>query len=89
MKALNLLCLKYFPGINPENEIARCISRVTIIRIDIEQISGKEAIELVANHAKTPERHKSGNYYLATQLIENNIGILFATRKLCKYNRNL
>lgn len=46
-KGLRLLCGKYSPGINPEAEIARCINHVTVLRLDIDSITGKEAIELV------------------------------------------
>ena len=44
--ALRLLGDKYSPGIDPEAEIARFIKTVSILRIDIESASGKEAIEL-------------------------------------------
>lgn len=44
--ALRLLGDKYSPGINPEAEIARFIKTVCIVRIDIDSVTGKEAIEL-------------------------------------------
>ena len=44
--ALRLLCSKYSPGINPEAEISRFIKTVCIVRIDIDSVTGKEAIEL-------------------------------------------
>lgn len=44
--ALRLLGDKYSPGIDPEAEIARFIKTVCIVRIDIDSIAGKEAIEL-------------------------------------------
>lgn len=44
--ALRLLGGKYSPGIDPEAEIARFIKTVCIVRIDIDSVSGKEAIEL-------------------------------------------
>lgn len=44
--ALRLLGEKYSPGINPEAEISRFIRSVCIIKIGIDSISGKEAIEL-------------------------------------------
>ena len=47
MKGLLLICEKYSPGIDPQAEISRCIGHVALLRLDIEQISGKEAIELV------------------------------------------
>ena len=45
--ALRLLCEKYSPGVNPTDEINRGINSVMIIRIRLEGITGKEAIELV------------------------------------------
>ena len=47
IKALRLLCEKYSPGLNPSDEINKSIKAVTIIRIRLERITGKEAIELV------------------------------------------
>lgn len=44
--ALRLLGDKYSPGIDPEAEIARFIKTVCIVRIDIDCVTGKEAIEL-------------------------------------------
>ena len=44
--ALRSLAEKYSPGIDPETEISRFIKSVCIIRIDIDIITGKEAIEL-------------------------------------------
>lgn len=44
---LVLLCEKYSPGIDYTDEIAKCINRVNVIRIDIVQMTGKQAIELV------------------------------------------
>lgn len=44
--ALRLLGDKYSPGIDPEAEIARFIKTVCILRIDIDCVTGKEAIEL-------------------------------------------
>ncbi|MCM1036007.1 MAG: pyridoxamine 5'-phosphate oxidase family protein [Bacteroides sp.] len=46
-KGLLLLCDKYSPGIDPTEEIARCLAHVCVLRIDIESLSGKESIELV------------------------------------------
>lgn len=45
-KGLLLLCNKYSPGIDPQAEIAKGLSRVSVLRLDIETITGKEAIEL-------------------------------------------
>ncbi len=50
--ALRLLGDKYSPGVDPEAEIARFIKTVSIVRIDIDSVTGKEAIEL------TRERNK-------------------------------
>ena len=52
--ALRLLGDKYSPGIDPEDEIARFIKTVCIVRIDIKNVTGKEAIELTRerNHDK-------------------------------------
>ena len=47
IKALQLLCDKYSPGLNPSEEINKSLRRVTVIRIRLERITGKEAIELV------------------------------------------
>ena len=44
---LRLLSAKYSPGIDPDAEIARFINHVTIIRIEILRMTGKESIELV------------------------------------------
>lgn len=44
--ALRSLAEKYSPGIDPEAEISRFIKSVCIVRIDIDSITGKEAIEL-------------------------------------------
>lgn len=44
--ALRLLGNKYSPGIDSEAEIARFIRSVCIVRIDIDSVTGKEAIEL-------------------------------------------
>ena len=46
IKILRMLSDKYSPGIDPTAEISRFIKTVCIIRIDIDSISGKEAIEL-------------------------------------------
>lgn len=45
-RGLVLLCEKYSPGIDYTDEIAKCINRVMVLRIDIEKITGKQAIEL-------------------------------------------
>lgn len=43
---LNLLCKKYSPGIDPTHEINKFIRNVAVLRLDIAEITGKEAIEL-------------------------------------------
>jgi nimB protein len=50
--SLRLLGDKYSPGIDPEVEIARFIRTVCVIRIDIESVTGKEAIELTRARTK-------------------------------------
>ena len=45
-KALRLLSTKYSPGINCEAEIEKGIDRVLILKLEIDSITGKEAIEL-------------------------------------------
>ncbi|MDE6418454.1 MAG: pyridoxamine 5'-phosphate oxidase family protein [Duncaniella sp.] len=47
LAALNLLCAKYSPGIDPRAEIDRFFNKVCIIRIRLDRVTGKEAIELV------------------------------------------
>ena len=47
MKGLLLMCDKYSPGIDPDSEISKCFNRVAILRLDVESLTGKEAIELV------------------------------------------
>ncbi|MDE5609628.1 MAG: pyridoxamine 5'-phosphate oxidase family protein [Bacteroidales bacterium] len=49
-KGLLLLCEKFSPGLNPEAEIAKHLSHVAVLRLDIESLTGKEAIELVDKH---------------------------------------
>lgn len=43
---LRLLCDKYSPGIDAEAEISKGLNSLLIIRIKLESITGKEAIEL-------------------------------------------
>lgn len=47
VKALRLICEKYSPGIDSENEILRNLRIVKILRLDIERITGKKSIELI------------------------------------------
>ena len=44
--ALRTLGHKYAPGIDSSREITNAIDHVAVLRLDIETISGKEAIEL-------------------------------------------
>ena len=44
--ALRLLSTKYSPGIDCETEIEKGINRVLILKLEIDSITGKEAIEL-------------------------------------------
>ena len=46
IEALRLLSTKYSPGIDCEPEIEKGIDRVLILKLDIDSITGKEAIEL-------------------------------------------
>ena len=50
IRGLMLLCEKYSPGVDPDEEIAKCISHVSVLRLDIDSFTGKEAIELVVKH---------------------------------------
>lgn len=52
---LRLLCEKYSPGIDPQAEIDRFINTVCIIKISIESVSGKEAIELTRARHNTSQ----------------------------------
>ena len=47
IKALRLLSTKYSPGIDCEPEIEKGLNRVLILKLDIESVTGKEAIELI------------------------------------------
>lgn len=47
IRALQALCEKYSPGLNPINEINKCLNSVLIIRVRLEHVMGKEAIELI------------------------------------------
>ena len=49
LNALRFLCDKYSPGIDSEAEISRCLSHVAILRLDIDNVTGKQAVELVGN----------------------------------------
>ena len=54
MQALRLLGHRYSPGDEPglQHEIDKSLDHVLLLRLDIEHLSGKEAIELV--RARTP-----------------------------------
>lgn len=47
IRALRLLSSKYSPGLDCEPEISEGIDRVLILKMTMESITGKEAIELV------------------------------------------
>ncbi len=47
MKGLQLLCEKYSSGIESDSEIAKCLKHVAVLRLDINDMTGKESIELV------------------------------------------
>lgn len=46
LRALRLLSEKYAPGVDPSEELRRFFAAVCVIRITIEALSGKEAVEL-------------------------------------------
>ncbi len=50
IKGLRLLCEKYSPGIDADDEIAQCLNRVKVLRLDIAGMTGKQAIELVPHN---------------------------------------
>ena len=52
IEALRLISTKYSPGIDCEPEIEKGINRVLILKLEIDSISGKEAIELTKERAK-------------------------------------
>ena len=49
--ALRMLCAKYSPGFDCTAEIEGAIDRVAVLRLDIESVTGKEAIELTHRRA--------------------------------------
>lgn len=53
IKGLQLMCDKYSPGVDPDAEIAGCLNRVAVLRLDIESMTGKEAIELARTRSAT------------------------------------
>ncbi len=55
MRGLVLLCEKYSPGVAPDAEISKCIGLVSVLRLDIDGMTGKEAIELVRKHKETAQ----------------------------------
>ena len=50
--ALRLLSTKYSPGIDYEPEIEKGLNRVLILKLEIDSITGKEAIELTQKRNK-------------------------------------
>ena len=53
MKGLLLLCEKYSPDVAPDAEISKCIGHVSVLRLDTDSMTGKEAIELVRKRTKS------------------------------------
>lgn len=52
IKCLTLLSTKYSPGIDCEPEIEKGLNRVSILKLEIQSITGKEAIELTRRKEK-------------------------------------
>ena len=52
MKGLRMLGDKYSPGIDCTDVIAHSLENVAVIKLEIEAMSGKEAIELTRSRAK-------------------------------------
>lgn len=50
VNALKMLCEKYSPGIDPTDEINKFLKVVAIIKITVENATGKQAKELVRKH---------------------------------------
>ena len=46
VSALRMLAAKYSPGMDSAPEISKSLDRVAVIRLDIESLTGKEAMEL-------------------------------------------
>lgn len=61
MRGLLLLCGKYSPGVDPDAEISKCISHVSVLCLDIDSMTGKEAIELVRNTRNSNNDNQKGN----------------------------
>lgn len=55
IKGLLFLCEKYSPGMAPDDEIAKCINHVCVLRLDIDCMTGKEAIELVRKRSESKQ----------------------------------
>ena len=53
VNALRMLGAKYAPGRDSGPEIARGLAQVAVLRLDIETMSGKEAIELTRQRCST------------------------------------
>ena len=52
IEALRMLSTKYSPGMDCEPEIEKGINRVLILKLTIDSITGKEAIEIVKERNK-------------------------------------
>ena len=49
LKGLRLLCDKYSPGLDASAEINKCLEHVLVFKLQIETLTGKEAIDLTRN----------------------------------------
>lgn len=52
VRALEALCGKYSPDIEPEEEIEKFIGSVRVLEMSIEHMSGKEGLELLRREEK-------------------------------------
>ena len=59
LHALRVMCDKYSPDIDSREEIDKCLRAVTILRLDIESMTGKESIELTRNRRPSPSDNKN------------------------------
>ena len=55
LESLKMLSTKYSPGIDCQPEIEKGIDRVLILKLEIDSIAGKEAIEL--NKLRSPNKN--------------------------------
>ena len=52
IKALDVLGRKYAPGLDPANEIAKSLHQVCVLEMSIDQLTGKEGLELLRRRKK-------------------------------------